>query len=91
MQRTTTVIGNMKQGEGTAGMILTDTLFRKSLYQSIINVEEGTERFNENMEALRSNFLFRKYFKKLDKEKKNAANTTANKKSSPYEKNTMPR
>ncbi|HEX6223582.1 MAG TPA: MlaD family protein [Chryseolinea sp.] len=86
------VIDNMTQGEGTAGMLLTDTLLRNSLYQSIINVEQGTERFNENMEALKSNFLFRKYFKKLEKEKKkNAANSTVNKTTSSYEKNTMPR
>ncbi|MBA4057755.1 MAG: MCE family protein, partial [Marivirga sp.] len=28
----------------------------------------GTARFNQNMEALKSNFLFRGYFKKLEKE-----------------------
>ena len=86
-----TVIDNMKQGEGTAGMLLTDTVLRNSFYKSMINVEEGTGRFNENMEALKSNFLFRKYFKKLEKEKKNAANAATNKTNEAYEKNTVPR
>ena len=39
---------------------------------------------DENMEAMRSNFLFRKHFKKLEKEKKKqtkqAASTADNKK-----------
>lgn len=70
MQDLKNVIENMKQGEGTAGMLLTDTLLRNSLQQSIFNVEQGTGRFNENMEALKSNFLFRRYFKKLEKQQK---------------------
>ncbi|HCW07282.1 MAG TPA: MCE family protein, partial [Cytophagales bacterium] len=32
--------------------------------------EQGTQRFNENMEALKHNFLFRGYFKKQEKEAK---------------------
>ena len=78
------VVENMKNGDGTAGLLLKDTLLRNSLYNSIVNVEEGTARFNENMEAMRSNFLFRKHFKKLEKEKKKemkpSASTVDNKK-----------
>lgn len=33
------------------------------------HIEKGTEGFNENMEALKHNFLFRGYFKKLEKKK----------------------
>lgn len=61
------VIGEMKQGEGTAGMILADTALREMIYKSVVNIEEGTDRFNQNMEALKGNFLFRRYFKKLEK------------------------
>jgi phospholipid/cholesterol/gamma-HCH transport system substrate-binding protein len=32
------------------------------------SIEEGTERFNENMEAFKHNFLTRGYFKKMAKE-----------------------
>lgn len=64
------VIENMKQGEGTAGMLLTDSAMRQALEKSILNVEQGTGRFSENMEALKSNFLFRRYFKRQEKQKK---------------------
>lgn len=64
------VIERVKDGEGTAGALLSDTLLLHKLDQSLKNVEEGTARFNENMEAMRHNFLFRKYFKKQEKERK---------------------
>ncbi len=70
------VIENVKQGDGTAGLMLTDTLLRHRLLQTAINVEQGTDRFNENMEAMRSNFLFRKYFKKLEKQQSKNRETT---------------
>jgi phospholipid/cholesterol/gamma-HCH transport system substrate-binding protein len=38
--------------------------------QTLKNVEQGTARFNENMEAMKHNFLFRGYFRKQEKEKK---------------------
>ncbi|SMD45449.1 phospholipid/cholesterol/gamma-HCH transport system substrate-binding protein [Aquiflexum balticum DSM 16537] len=63
------LIENLEEGEGTAGLILKDSTFREALLNSMLNVEKSTERFNENMLAMRSNFLFRGYFKKLEKEK----------------------
>lgn len=63
----TIVINGLQKGEGTAGLILSDTVARNSLLKSIRSIEEGTFRFNQNMEALKSNFLFRGYFKKLEK------------------------
>jgi phospholipid/cholesterol/gamma-HCH transport system substrate-binding protein len=66
------VVENMKKGEGPAGMLLTDTTFRNSLHNSILHVEEGTAKFSENMEALKSNFLFRRYFRRLEKKKATA-------------------
>ena len=62
-------VAALKQGEGTAGLLLTDTVLRKHLLKSGANLEEGTDRFNQNMEALKSNFLFRKYFRKQEKNK----------------------
>jgi phospholipid/cholesterol/gamma-HCH transport system substrate-binding protein len=70
LQRT---VDNMKRGEGTAGLLLADTTLREKLFNSASNVEQGTARFNQNMEALKSNFLFRRYFKKLEKEQKGSA------------------
>jgi len=61
------LIGEVQQGEGTAGLILKDTLARQSLLWSVQSIEQGTGRFNENMEALKSNFLFRGYFRRQKK------------------------
>jgi len=41
-----------------------DTLFNGRLQNTMGNVEQGTARLNENMKALQSNFLFRRYFRK---------------------------
>ena len=41
---------------------------RDHLDNSIRNIEQGTKAFNENMEAIKHSFLFRGYFKKLDKQ-----------------------
>jgi phospholipid/cholesterol/gamma-HCH transport system substrate-binding protein len=63
------VIQGLKSGDGTAGLLLSDTILRDALMQSALQVQQGTTRFNENMEALKSNFLFRKYFRKQEKER----------------------
>jgi phospholipid/cholesterol/gamma-HCH transport system substrate-binding protein len=65
------LIENLEAGDGTAGLILRDAAFRESLSNSMLNLEMSTERFNENMEAMRSNFLFRRYFRRLEKERNN--------------------
>ncbi|MEX2513180.1 MAG: MlaD family protein [Cyclobacteriaceae bacterium] len=57
----------IEAGEGTAGLILGDSLFREKLLNSALNLEKGTDDFHQNMEALKSNFLFRRYFRKLEK------------------------
>lgn len=63
------VIEGLKSGEGTAGLLLSDTTLRDALMESALQVQQGTTRFNENMEALKSNFLFRRYFRKLEKQR----------------------
>ena len=40
-------------------------LLANSMKRTLNHVEQGTERFSQDMEALKSNFLFRGYFKKL--------------------------
>lgn len=62
-----TMIRNVEEGKGTVGVLLSDTVWAQRLHRSIRNVEEGTARFSENMEAMRSNWLFRSYFNKQEK------------------------
>jgi hypothetical protein len=47
--------------------------------QTLDNRNEGTTRFNENMAALKHNFRFRRYFKKMEKgEEKEKLSASAN-------------
>ncbi len=64
------IIINLKEGQGMAGSIVADTVLVKNLEKSMESIEKGTAAFNENMEALKHNFLFKGYFKKQEKKKK---------------------
>jgi phospholipid/cholesterol/gamma-HCH transport system substrate-binding protein len=64
------VTEQLKNGRGATGVLVNDTVFATDLKKSMRNVEAATNRFNENMEALKHNFLFRGYFRKQDKKLK---------------------
>jgi phospholipid/cholesterol/gamma-HCH transport system substrate-binding protein len=64
--------GKMKRGEGAAGVLMSDTVFANDLKKSMRNVRTSTEKLDVNMEAMRHNFLFKGYFKDLEKEQKKA-------------------
>lgn len=65
------VTSQIKNGEGTIGMLVSDSAFAKDLRSAIKNLDNGTKGFEDNMEALKHNFLFRKYFKSQAKKAKN--------------------
>jgi phospholipid/cholesterol/gamma-HCH transport system substrate-binding protein len=71
----------IRKGEGGAGILLSDSAFAKDLRQSMRNIQQSTDRFDQNMEALKHNFLFRGYFRRQEKELKKArkADSTAHK------------
>jgi len=50
------------------GVLLHDETTASNLKGTLKNLETSTEKLDENMTALRSNFLFRRYFKKKAKE-----------------------
>ncbi|MCM4165512.1 MULTISPECIES: MlaD family protein [unclassified Arenibacter] len=64
------VIGDIKTGKGAINYLATDTVLVRQLETSMENVTEGVKNFNEVTEALKHNFLTRRYFKKKEKEKK---------------------
>ena len=55
------------------GVLLHDEKTASNLKGTLKNLETSTEKLDENMTALRSNFLFRRYFKKKAKEEKEEA------------------
>lgn len=67
---------DVQQGEGVVNALLKDKDITVKLNNSLQNIEKGTESFHQNMEALKSNFLFRGYFRKqerLQRQKESAA------------------
>ena len=55
--------------QGPINALLYDSTITNDMKESIQNIREGTILLNENLEAMRSNFLLRKYFKKQEKNK----------------------
>lgn len=66
------LLNDIQEGQGTAGLILQDSVFRQQVDQTLQNLESSTYKLNENMEAMKSNFLFRGYYKKQEKARKKA-------------------
>lgn len=63
----------VQTGKGPLHTLLTDTAMSGQLRQTFGNVEKGTAGFNQNMEALKHNFLLRGYFRKQAKKKAQVA------------------
>jgi len=70
---------DIEEGKGTANALLRDSQMVIKLNASLENIRQGTDGFNQNMEALKHNFLFRGYFRRLEKEKKKQAANTVKK------------
>lgn len=64
---------SMNNGNGALARLIKDDKMANSVSNTLSNLESGTKGFSENMEAAKSNFLFRGYFKKKEKEKKEKA------------------
>jgi phospholipid/cholesterol/gamma-HCH transport system substrate-binding protein len=59
----------INNGQGTIGMLIQDTSLVNNIDETIINLKESSIRLNENMKALRHNFLLRGYFRRQAREK----------------------
>ena len=66
-QEMNSLVREIDFNHGLAGALLQDSAAANDLKQILRNLNEGTGLFNENMEAMRGNFLFRKYFKRQAK------------------------
>ena len=60
---------NVKNGEGTLDYMVNDTVLVNNIDETVKNIKDGSIRLNENLEALKHNFLFRRYFRKLERQK----------------------
>jgi phospholipid/cholesterol/gamma-HCH transport system substrate-binding protein len=58
---------DIDSGSGVAQALVRDTAWVYKVGTILENIRAGTDGFNQNMEALKHNFLFRGYFKKLER------------------------
>lgn len=57
----------LNKENNAVGLLLNDQQFAGQLKSTMGNLETSSEKLDENMEALRHNFLFRRYFRKKAK------------------------
>ncbi|RED22433.1 phospholipid/cholesterol/gamma-HCH transport system substrate-binding protein [Flavobacterium cutihirudinis] len=77
---------SMNNGNGALARLVRDDKMANSVSNTLSNLESGTKGFSENMEAAKSNFLFRGYFKKKEKEKEKQQEEIKDKKEEKKEK-----
>lgn len=59
----------MNDNDNAVGVLLNDKETADRLKNTVHNAEQASDKLDENMEAMRHNFLFRGYFKKQEKKK----------------------
>ncbi|MFV5689383.1 MlaD family protein [Flavobacterium sp. ZT3R25] len=62
-------IANIKDGKGALNYLSNDPKLVQKIDSTMSNISQASSLLNENMKALRHNFLFRGYFKKQEKAK----------------------
>ncbi len=64
------IISEIKNAEGALNYLTTDEELVKNIDSTMVYIKESTFKLNQNMEALKHNFFFRGYFRKLERQKK---------------------
>lgn len=62
------IMFKINNGKGTLGRLIQDTTIAENISQTIKNLKKSSKGLDENMEAAKSNFLLKGYFKKKEKE-----------------------
>ncbi|MEW5675850.1 MlaD family protein [Flavobacterium enshiense] len=60
---------NIKEGKGAINYLSNDPKLVKKIDSTMTNLQKASYKLNEDLEALKHNFLFRGYFKKQEKAK----------------------
>jgi phospholipid/cholesterol/gamma-HCH transport system substrate-binding protein len=64
---------NLKDSSNVAGVLFNDKAAAANLKTTVENLQAGTKKFDEDMEALQHNFLFRGFFRKRAKQQSQQA------------------
>lgn len=70
---TASINNKLNSSNNAVGALLNDQALAEEIKQVMENLNAGTAKLDENMEALQHNFLFRGFFKKKAKQEKKAA------------------
>ena len=63
-------VKEIKSGKGALNHLTQDETFVKEIDSTMFQIKQASQKLNQNMEALKHNFFFRGYFKKLEKKEK---------------------
>jgi phospholipid/cholesterol/gamma-HCH transport system substrate-binding protein len=70
------IMVNINQGNGTLGRLIRDSTISENIDKTIINLRKSSKGLDENMQAAKSNFLFKGFFnrnaKKAEKAKQDS-------------------
>lgn len=58
------IIANINQGKGTLGKLIQDTVIASDFSQTITNIKKSAAGLDENMQAVKQNFLLKGFFNK---------------------------
>jgi len=72
-QQLAEVMYKINGGQGTLGRLIQDTTIAENLNQTIVNLKTSSKGLDENMKAVKNNFLLKGYFKKKAKAAENKA------------------
>ncbi len=62
------IMVEINHGSGTLSRLIKDESIAENLNQTIVNLKKSSRGLDENMTAAKSNFLFKGFFKKKDRE-----------------------
>ena len=78
----TDIVIKINNGEGTLGRLIQDDKMAKNIDQTLSNLNSGSKKLDENMEAAQHNFLLKGFFnkkKRAEEKKKKEAEKAAEK------------
>ena len=58
------VMEKINNGDGTLGRLISDPTIAENLDQTIVNLKKGSKGLDDNMQAAKSNILFKGYYKR---------------------------
>ena len=61
------IVNKINSGSGTLGRLIKDEKMAENIDQTVANLKTSSKKLDENMEAAKSNFLLKGYFKKKEK------------------------